>query len=143
MTQTEFLEKLNTFNPTSKEDHRALALWAADCAEHVLVNFEEANAGDDRPKLAIQAGRDWVDGKIKMQDARKAAFASHSAARGAVTESAIAAARSAGHAAATAHVPTHSIYAITYAIASADEAGVKNEYEWQYRKLPKDILVKF
>ncbi len=33
------------------DDHRLLALWAADCAEHVLHYFEEARPNDDRPLL--------------------------------------------------------------------------------------------
>jgi len=31
------------------DDHRLLAAWAADCAEHVLDHFERARPGDDRP----------------------------------------------------------------------------------------------
>ena len=30
-----------------EQDHRALALWAADCAEHVLAYFEEKYPKDD------------------------------------------------------------------------------------------------
>ena len=34
-----------------KGDHRSLALWATDCAEHVLPYFEEKYPKDDRPLL--------------------------------------------------------------------------------------------
>jgi hypothetical protein len=51
----------------NKQDHRLLALWAADCAEHVLANFEGLYPNDDRPRNAIEAC--------------KVAFASHAAAR--------------------------------------------------------------
>ena len=37
----------------AEQDHRALALWAADCAERVLPYFEELYPGDDRPRKAI------------------------------------------------------------------------------------------
>ena len=59
----------------AKGDHRLLALWAADCAEHVLPLFETQHPHDGRPRKAIEAGRAWARGDIAMPDARKAAFA--------------------------------------------------------------------
>ena len=35
-------------------DHHLLALWAADCAQHVLHYFEEIQPNDDRPRRAIE-----------------------------------------------------------------------------------------
>jgi hypothetical protein len=35
------------------DTHHALALWAAECAEHVLGFFEEDKPDDDRPRKAI------------------------------------------------------------------------------------------
>ncbi len=83
------------------QDHKLLAIWAADCAEHVLPYFEKIYPEDDRPRRAIEAARAWVRGDLAMIDARKAAFASHAAARGAKNIAAQAAARAAGRAAAT------------------------------------------
>ena len=40
-----------------KQHQKSLALWAADCAEHVLQYFEEKYPKDDRPRKAIEAGR--------------------------------------------------------------------------------------
>ena len=59
------------------EDHHRLALWAADCAEHVLPVFEAARPDDRRPREAI-AARDarWTRGE-------HAAYAMQSAARSA------------------------------------------------------------
>jgi hypothetical protein len=37
---------------------------AADCAEAVLYLFEKERPTDNRPRLAIQAARDFADGKI-------------------------------------------------------------------------------
>ncbi len=88
------------------ETHKLLTLWAARCAEHVLQAFEK-NYNDDRPRKAIEAARAWGRGEIKMVEARKLAFDAHSAARAATSDGAIAAARAAGHAAATVHVPSH------------------------------------
>ena len=44
---------------------RTARLFAADCAEHVLHLFENKYPGDDRPRLAIQATRDYANGTIR------------------------------------------------------------------------------
>ncbi|MFC0674365.1 putative immunity protein, partial [Brachybacterium hainanense] len=54
------------------EDHRLLALWAADCAEHVLELFEDARPEDPRPREAIAAARAWAGGELPMMRARAA-----------------------------------------------------------------------
>ena len=67
---------------------------AADFAESVLHIFEDKYPEDKRPRLAIQAARDFADGKI--DDAARAA------AVAAAWAAAVAAARNAGNAAGTA-----------------------------------------
>jgi len=121
------------------KDHRALALWAADCAEHVLPYFEKERPRDDRPRKAIKVGRAWARGVIKVGEARKAALDAHAAARGVNQAAARAAARSAGHAAATTHVAGHAPHAADYAVKAAEATGVANEREWQYQRLPKHL----
>lgn len=75
-----------------------------------------------------------------MVQARKAAFASHEAARHAIGPEAVAAARSAGHAAATAHVATHAPHAAAYALkALASESETEVERAWQYNILPEHL----
>lgn len=130
-------------NPDN-EDHKALALWAADCAERVLPYFEEQHPEDDRPRKAIEAVRAWVRREIKVGEARTAAFAAHAAAREADEGSARQAARATGHAAATAHVPTHAPHAADYAVksvalASTDASAVEKERDWQYQRLPEHL----
>jgi len=130
-----------------KGDHRSLALWAADCAEHVLPYFEEKYPKDDRPRKAVEAGRAWVRGEIECGEARAAAVAAHAAARDADQAAARAAARAAGHAAATAHVAGHAAHAATYAVTAVTCAAVPTdaaaattkERDWQYRHLPKHL----
>ncbi|HVM72476.1 MAG TPA: hypothetical protein VMT91_12015, partial [Anaerolineales bacterium] len=61
-------------------DHRLLAGWAADCAQHVLHFFEEVQPNDDRPRQAIEQARAWALGEITVTQARTAAFAAHAAA---------------------------------------------------------------
>ena len=118
-------------------DKKTLVKWATDCAEHVLPKFETKYPKDDRPRKAIAAGRAWLKGKIAVSEVRIAAFAAHDAARSAKDEDAIAAARSAGHAAATVHVAGHAIYASNYAVKAVGQDNIVKEREWQYRRLMK------
>lgn len=127
-------------------DHHLLAMWAADCAEHVLRFFEMVQPTDNRPRRAIEQGRVWARGEITMSQARTAAFAAHAAARE-VSGPAREAARAAGQAVAVAHVAAHELGAAAYAIravraaASQDqreEAG-RQECQWQRAQLPEAI----
>jgi len=127
-----------------KSDHKILATWATDCADRVLHHFEKNYPEDTRPREAIEAGRAWVREDIKMIDARRFAIASHAAARDAEQNpESQAAARSAGHAAATAHVARHSFAASTYAVSSIRDAStsdnemvlIDEEHQWQYSHL--------
>ena len=114
-----------------------LTFWASECAEHVLSFFEKDHPYDDRPRKAIEAARAWVLGELKMIKAREFAFAAHAAARDAISPESIAAARSAGHAAATAHVPSHAKYAASYAVKAS--INPKTERDWQLRRLPDNL----
>ena len=62
-------------------DHHRLAVWAADCAQHVLHFFEQVRPSDDRPRRAIELARAWARGEITMTQARTAASPRHAAAR--------------------------------------------------------------
>lgn len=98
----------------TNEEHKRLALQAAQCAEMTLALFTQERPDDSRPKAAIEAARNWAAGELSVADARKAAFAAHAAARECSIPAATAAARCAGHAAATAHVWTHAAVAKAY-----------------------------
>src|SRR5215218_3606816 len=121
-------------------DHHLLALWAADCAEHVLHHFEQVRPDDHRPRQAIGDAHAWVRGELRMSDARKAAFASNAAARE-VSGAARFAALAAGQAAAVAHVAAHELGAAAYAIRATrsahenegDQAALRECY-WQRRQ---------
>ena len=130
-----------------KTDHETLAVWAMDCAERVLPYFEEKYPGDHRPRNAIETLQAWINtGVFKMAVIRKASLAAHAAAREVGEDNpARSAARSAGQAVATAHVPTHSIGAANYALqaihratrSSGADAAVAKERAWQYQHLLK------
>ena len=123
----------------NSDDHHALALWAADCAERVLPLFEAEHPADKRPRDAISAARRWAKEKLSMVAARQFALEAHAAAREASTEAARQAARAAGHAAATAHVPTHAAHAAEYAVKAVTAQGGNSaaEEHWQDQKLPQ------
>lgn len=126
-------------------DHRTLAVWAIDCAERVLPYFEDNYPDDHRPRQAIETLQTWITtGVFKMAVIRKASLASHAAAREVGEDNAArSAARAAGQAVATAHVPSHAIGAANYALqaihrassASDAEAAVAKEQAWQYQRL--------
>jgi hypothetical protein len=125
--------------------HRLIARWAINCSEHVLPLFEAVSA-DTRPREALEAGRAWIRGEMRMMDARQAAFASNAAARE-VTGAAKFAALSAGQAAAVPHVAAHDLGAAAYAIkaarasapASDADATARAERDWQRDRLPDAI----
>ena len=136
--------KAEDANRLDEQDHRSLALWAADCAEHVIPYFEENYPEDDRPRKAIAAGRAWARGELTVSKARAAAFAAHAAARDAHNAAARAAARAASHAAATAHVSGHARHAAAHAVTAATAAAIPSdagtaaatERDEQRRRLP-------
>jgi hypothetical protein len=128
------------------DDHRLLAVWAADCAQHVLHHFEEARPGDDRPRRAIELGRAWARGEIAWAEARTAAGHANGAARD-LSGAARHAAYAAGQAAAVGHVAAHELGAAAYAVRAVraaapdgegDEAG-RRECRWQRAQLPDEI----
>jgi hypothetical protein len=127
-------------------DHRLLALWAADCAEHVLPLFEHARPGDDRPRRAIELGRAWARGDIPWAEARTAAGHANAAARD-LRGAARHAAYAAGQAAAVGHVAAHELGAAAYAIRAAEaaapdceqEVARRRERDWQRTQLPDEI----
>jgi hypothetical protein len=126
-------------------DHKILGTWAADCADRVLHYFEDRHPEDDRPRKAIETLRTWVTtGVCSMAVIRKASLSAHAAAREVEEDdSARSAARAAGQAVATAHVPRHAIAAALYAATAVRDstdpadagAATVEERNWQYRHL--------
>ncbi len=127
-------------------DHRLLALWAAQCAEHVLERFESARADDLRPRQAIEQARAWVRGEITMSQSRAAGGHAMAAARE-LSGAARHAAYAAGQAAVVAHVAAHELGAAAYAIKAAraaapgceGESAGRLECRWQREQLPDAI----
>ena len=125
-------------------DHRLLALWAAECADHVLQFFEDAQPSDTRPRDAIEAARAWARGEMRMMDARARGGHAMGAARPLLGASRYAA-YAAGQAACVGHVPEHDLGAAAYAIRAAGAAHQSSsdagrvERDWQRAQLPEQI----
>ncbi len=131
-----------------KQDQVLMATWAADCAERVLDLFEKVYPNDQRPRKAIETCRTWVrSGIFRMVEIRGASLGAHAAARDAKgNDTAQLAARAAGQAVATAHVPQHAFGAAYYAlkaIAASDlahaDSKVAGELDWQLHHVSKNL----
>ncbi|WP_391527841.1 putative immunity protein [Pirellulimonas nuda] len=126
--------------PLALIDHRLLAGWALDCAEHLLPMFRRHSL-DSRPQHAIEIGRSWVRGEIKTGVAQRAAVAAHAAARETTVTAAVAVARAAGHAVATAHFADHCLGPVIYGAKAVEAAGMpaNEEWAWQLACLPDSV----
>ena len=127
--------------------HLLLVAWAADCAEQVLHLFTEVHPSDPRPSHAIAIAREGSCGNATVERARQAAFGAHAAARESSDSAAIAVARAAGHAVATAHMADHELGAAAYAIRAVMKSVSKfdaprvaeSECRWQQAQLSDAI----
>lgn len=107
--------------------------------------FEHEFPNDKRPRIAIDTLKTWIrTGDFKMSVIRKASLDAHAAARDVGEDStARSAARAAGQAVATAHVPRHAygpaIYGQQAVFRAADpEIAIleaAKERDWQYSRL--------
>lgn len=127
-------------------DHQLLALWAADCAEHVLPLFDAVRPDDPRPREAVAHARAWARGEVGMMRARAAGGHAMGAARdlrGAPRYAAYAA----GQAACVGHVAAHDLGAAAYAVkavqaaalAGGEDVARRAEVRWQRDRLPHDV----
>ena len=126
--------------PLDIKRHRLLARWAADCAEHLIHHFKLVS-DDARPLHAIELAREWAKGNVSTGACMKASVAAHAAARAVHDPAAVAAARAAGHAVATAHFAEHALGPIVYGQKTMLAAGesATRELAWQKKKLPAAV----
>jgi hypothetical protein len=125
--------------PLQRERHYQLIQWACDCAENVLPLF--GLEIDERLKSALGVARDWKRGKASVGDARRASLEAIAVAQECTNKTAIAVARSVGHAVATAHMADHSLGAALYALKAVMYSGNSPDAErkWQDERLPSEI----
>ncbi|WP_246076952.1 putative immunity protein [Actinomadura hallensis] len=86
------------------EEPRVVARFVVESAQDVLPAFEAAVPGDPRPRAAIDAAWEFVNGARRTKLQRLTALDAHRAAQAAGSEAARLAARSAGDAAAAAYL---------------------------------------
>ncbi|TCP40752.1 hypothetical protein EV191_1282 [Tamaricihabitans halophyticus] len=91
------------FDLTSGE-LRIVARYVAESAQSVLAVFEDACPDDPRPRAAIDAAWEFINGAARTKLQRVASLAAHRAAREAPTETARLAAQAAGDAASAAYL---------------------------------------
>jgi len=96
------------------DELRAVVRFASDCARELLPEFEAVAPDDSRPREAIDAALLFADGAPRTNLQRKAAFASHRAAKDVSPETAQLAALACGDAAAAAYL---------HPIAKASQVG--------------------
>jgi hypothetical protein len=125
----------------SEPDRRHVAMWAADCAERVLVVFETEAPADDRPRDAIARARAFARGELDTAGEIRRRFVAGRAAKAVESPAAIAAARAAAQAAGVAHMGAHALGAAAYAakaagLAAPDRPGaLHDEVAWQLEQM--------
>ena len=80
-------DMLWSLRATDQESKRVASQLAIEFAEQALPLFEKRRPNDERPRKAIQAARDYLDGKISLEQLRAsrqagaaAAYAAYAAA---------------------------------------------------------------
>lgn len=118
-------------------ERRAVAFWAADCAERVVAVFESEAPADGRPRDAIERARAFGRGELGAAGEIRRRFLAGRAAHAVQDPAAVAAARSAAQAAGVAHMGAHALGAAAYAAKAAALAApdrpsaLEEEVAWQ------------
>lgn len=86
------------------DELRVVASYVAESAQHVLPIFEAACPDDPRPRDAINAAREFINGAPRTKLQRVTSLDAHRAAKDAPTEAARLAAQAAGDAASAAYL---------------------------------------
>lgn len=132
----------------SETDRRIVAVWAADCAEHVLRLFEDEAPTDARPRDAIARTRAYARGELGSAEEIRRRFVAGRAAQAVSSEAAVLAARAAAQATGVAHMGAHALGAAAYAARAmgaaatggSDEA-VEAEIRWQLARISESVRV--
>jgi hypothetical protein len=126
------------------ESLRAIAGWAADCAERALSVFEARAASDARPRSAIEGIRQFAGGGRRTARLRFLAMEAHAAARDVGDPAAAAAARAAGLAAASAYThPLADVDQTKHIVGPAAYAALALELDRAGDRSVGDALVRW
>ncbi|ABR47077.1 hypothetical protein Amet_0852 [Alkaliphilus metalliredigens QYMF] len=91
------------------QNHRTLVMWALDCANMTLGQFEAKYPEEGRPRICLDLCEAWARGEIKMPIAKRAILGSHAVAKEIDDKEYGALCHAIGHAGATVHVETHAL----------------------------------
>jgi hypothetical protein len=138
------VELRNMIDTQSKDTIRK---WCLDYAETtVLPIFEKYCPNDERPRNAIKAAHDYLDGKVKFPVVKNIILNEcHAAARELESNPAAqAAARAVGQGSAVVHTLTHSLGLFFYAAAAVayDRVGIEATDE-VYVKIAEEICLDY
>lgn len=100
------------------QKHRTLVMWALDCAQEPLRNFESKFPKELRPRRALELSEAWAKGEIKMAVAKRAILDAHAVAKEIDDEECISLVHAIGHAGATVHVETHALGLVFYELTA-------------------------
>jgi hypothetical protein len=136
--------------PVSDDDRRALATWAADCAERVLPLFEKRVPDDPRPRDALDGTRAFAGGEQHRGPLRPLAWAALAAAKDTDDPVAYAVARAAAaavaipylHPIATPHQVKHIIGPPLFAARARGLAGQDADEEIRWALEHADATVR-
>ncbi|MST34579.1 hypothetical protein GHK86_17855 [Acidimicrobiaceae bacterium USS-CC1] len=129
----------------SEGDRRAVAAWAADCAERVLPVFETEAPGDDRPRKLIARARAYARGELATAEGIRVRFTGGVSVGEVDAPAAAAAARAAGQAAAVCHMGAHALGAAAYAVKAVSLAHPDqphaggDEIHWQLEHMSPTV----
>lgn len=137
------VELMDLISTQSKE---TIANWCLDYAEeNILPIYIKYYPDDNRPKMALDASRDWLKGLKKLPEVKNIILNEcHQAAREAEDNPAAqAAARTLGQASACFHTPTHSIGLAFYggAAVAYDKLGFEATTQ-EYERVAKEEVYK-
>ncbi len=110
-------DMLWTLRATDQDSKRIASQLAIEFAEQALPIFEKRRPNDARPRNAIQAARDYLDGKISLEELRTCR--SHAADADAYADAAAYAAAYAADAAYAAYAAAYAADAAAYAADAA------------------------
>lgn len=123
----------------TREDQVLLCEWGCRCVVHAMERL--GFVPEAAVKEALETARRWAVEAATAGECRKASVRAHDFARRSTDPVAIALARAAGHAVATAHMADHSMGAAMYALKAmiAADGPLEEERRWQHAQLPESI----
>ena len=121
--------------------------WCLEYAEEkILPIFEKHNPGDERPRNAVIAAHDYLDGKVKFPVVKNIILNECHAAARELDENptAQAAARAVGQGSAVVHTLTHSLGLYFYAAAAVayDRIGLEAT-EKEYAEIAEEVCIDY